>query len=643
MSAIELKAVNHFEDLFLSTKRLKPEIPRDDKGIITDGKVCVFQNEYNQQGDHSLADDNFIAWLKVQVKGKTLPKTKGYLTSFELNRDELQNIAKVGGLVLFVAGLPRDERGEKIPYFADLSLPNVELFLRQMGRNHARFSVPLQSFPTNPIGIYRYIHHLAIRQSENSLTTPDDALLENAEGFSITVPDSIDLSRPQLFGGPTSSAIIKIIGPNNQPQTIKALLKITPEDYLLREWEGMEVSCGEIAFSKTRRRKLESGEIEHYISPGICLTFDPNKVEQNFEVRYQSHLRYTLDDLLFMDALRKGKPILLNGEPTFEFKASRSRKLREFLEPLEYFQALNEMCGELGIDPKLCRIADLSESASNNLLDVCLCFSNKAVFNNEQGIPLRHELDLGAGKIQLLWVADEETGKWKPTSFFDTTKHVFAVTQEDPATKQKQLVPVTPYEFIPKGELGDVLNLHPELLVPAYEKLVGDFVLPHANDTVLSLITSADKTPHRRTELLKMALDLSNWTLQQDPDSPTYRINNFQIKKRLGIFTDDDQVIVQGLWNDARNHAYGEESLSIEVGSCILLGKFVGVDYQLENMGKTEQESFKTLPIYFLYQTQGEEYVLGSPNNDEDWSRVEKRILNEEFKEIAQATGHTPS
>ncbi|CAB0641997.1 hypothetical protein CIP107565_00892 [Corynebacterium diphtheriae] len=147
MSAIELKAVNHFEDLFLSTKRLKPEIPRDDKGIITDGKVCVFQNEYNQQGDHSLADDNFIAWLKVQVKGKTLPKTKGYLTSFELNRDELQNIAKVGGLVLFVAGLPRDERGEKIPYFADLSLPQRRTFLAADGAEPCKILRPTAKFP----------------------------------------------------------------------------------------------------------------------------------------------------------------------------------------------------------------------------------------------------------------------------------------------------------------------------------------------------------------------------------------------------------------------------------------------------------------------------------------------------------------
>lgn len=626
-----------FSELFLTTKRLEPEIPTGEKGIVADGHVNVYQNVYNEQTDHSLTGGNLVGQLKLQVKGKRLPKTKNYLTSFELHRYALENIKTIGGLVLLVAGLPRDERKETIPYYADLSVQNVELFLSQMGRNQATFNVPLQRFPTDPNEIYRYVYHLTERQSENCLITPDDTMLENAEGFTITLPHSVDLSRPQLFGGPTSSAIIKMIGPDNRTRAIKAMLKITPESYQLRRWEDMEVSCGETTYSETRRRKVKGEIIEFYLSPGICLSLDPTSDRQTNHMRYQSNLHYALNDLLFMDALCKGTPIQLNGIAAFEFKASRSGKLKEFLEPLDYFLALTEMCEDLGIDPKLCRVADLSESAAENLRDVCLCHSGKASFTNKQAIPLRHELDLGAGKILLLWVKDDETGRWVPTSFFDTTKHVFAVTQQNPNTKHKQLVPVTPYDFIPFGELGDVLNLRPDLLVPAYEKLVGDFVVSQANQTVLSLIASADKTPHRRNELLTMASDLNRWTIEQDKDCLYYTINSFQIKKRLGTFTDSDREAVHTIWMNAGRQIYGVDSLSIETGTSILLDKTEGIDYLLGKMGESDREFFKTLPIYFFHQIRGCGYVLGSPNNEADWSRIEKRIMDEEVEETVKA------
>ncbi|APT84654.1 hypothetical protein [Corynebacterium aquilae] len=634
MSNIEQTAVDHFRRLCRSTKRLQANIPDGEKGKITDGFIDVFENVHNKQTDQTLKDGNFLHRLDVQVKGRLLPKNKDYLKSFPLYRNDLENIKKVGGVVLLVAGVSRKTEEAEIAYYADLSVQTVDLLLSR-GRLRSKLSIQLQSFPTEPAEIYRYVRHLAKRQGTKNLITPDGALLNNAKGFSVTLPQQIDLTRPQVFGGLKDSAIIELIGPNEQKHVMNVLIKVTPEDYQLHKVEDLEVSCGDVTFSDIRKRRLESGKVELYFSPGICLTFDPKSNKQTFELQYESSLHHVLKDLLFMDALREGMPIKFNGESAFNFQKSRSKFLKEFLEPLDYFVALSNMCGDLSIDPKLCKVTDLSDTASKNLRDVYLCHVGLASFKHKQNIPLRHDLHLDKVKILLLWVPDEETGKWKPTSFFDTTKHMFAVTKQDPTTKQNHIEPVTPYDFIPHGELGDIINLQPDLLVPAYENLVGDSVASRANRTVLSLITSADETPHRRVELLKMASDLNKWTIEKEKENHSFLINRLQIKKRLGGLTDEDRKTTDAMWANACSQVYGDESLTIEVGTSILLGKHDGVDYLLSKMENTERECFKLLPIYYLHLNRVEDYISGSPDNQEDWSRIEQRLLNKEFEEIS--------
>lgn len=640
LSAIETRGVMYFTELFLNTKRLDPEIPIGDKGRITDGHVNVFKSVHNQQTDHSLKDGDFLGRLQVQVKGQLFPKNKNYIKSYPLAKHQLENIQKIGGVVLFVAGLPRDNEGDKIAYYADLAVENAEGFLNQMGKYQSSISIPLKLFPTDPQEVYRHIRHFQKRQSARNIITPDDKIMKNATGFTITLPHPIDFREPQVFGDPTSSAIIEVNGPGEQTQAINAVFQITPEDYLLRERQSLTVSCGDISYLSTRWRRIASDIIEHHISPGICVTFNSAGTVRSFSLHYQTFVHFILKDLLFIEALQNGLPFLINNKEVFKIDSPDS-DLDHFLEPLNYLNELIKMCDIFGVDPKLCRLADISEYAAESLKKICACLFHNAAFENRQGIPLRHEIDLGNYKLQLLWVFDQTADRWVPTNFFDTTNHVFAAVNGDLNGEQNNYVGVTPYDFFRKGELGTILNLCPESLVSSYQNLSGEDALIHANQTVLNLIESADQHQNRRVELLSMASDLNSWTIEKDESSLHYAINRFQIRKRLGEFTDADQIEVRRIWEKAEGKQFGDDSLRIEAAASILLDRAEGITYLLGKMTASERDYFKSFPIYFLHENRERPYIIGTPNNDEDWARVEAKIMAEQTDQMLHPVRHS--
>ena len=105
------------------------------------------------------------------------------LPSFELARSELENIKAVGGVVLLVASIPKDDPDQKTPYFADLTPSNVDSLLEQMPKTQSAKSVPLREFPMEIQDVYNYIKHLQQRQRKKALSTPVTPLYKMQQGL----------------------------------------------------------------------------------------------------------------------------------------------------------------------------------------------------------------------------------------------------------------------------------------------------------------------------------------------------------------------------------------------------------------------------------------------------------------------------
>ena len=633
MSRIEREAVNAFRALFDSTRMLEPCLETGEKGAITDGYVDIYKSEYNQQTDHGLREGEFLGRLYVQIKGRMVDRNRS-LSSFPLSRRALEAIKAIGGLVLLVAAIDKEDHTPMATYYADLMPSDVDHLLSQMSSGQKKKAVPLKRFPNDPDEIYTYIRHSHRRYKAGPAVSPNDELMKATDSISVSLPYEVDWSTPQLIGGPGSNAILEVTDKAENKHVIDATIQVTPEDYVLHSLDNLSLSCGGIVFDSPRRRRVSENEAELYVSPGICFTFNIKK-KCRVKLHYQSSLYDALRDQKFLVGMLNGEPILANGQEWLQLGATPSH-LKEFVKPINYLEDLDRLCQELKIDSKLFQATDLGEQTLNSLKTLVLCLFHGSGLENKQGIPLRQSIDVNGDLIEILWVHDDKESRWVPISFYDSLKFWCAAPLSDSNENDSDGIPelVTPYEFFTAEDLARVLNLNLEHAVEAYRRIGTQRARELAGMTVLKLIKGADSTIHRRNEFLSAALRLIDWVLEDCSKNPHAVIDHMQIKSRLDSLTPNDIEVLTQLWKEAGDKSFGEDSLYIEIATSILLKKFEGTEYLLSKMCDADRLTFEENPLWFLYENRSVSYIVGTPENKNEWQAIEDKLYRESIEEI---------
>lgn len=633
MSRIEREAVNAFRALFDSTRMLEPDLETGEKGAITDGYVDIYKSEYNQQTDHGLREGDLLGRLPVQIKGRKIDRNRK-LSSFSLSRSALNSIKAIGGLVLLVAAIDKEDHTPTATYYADLMPRDVDYLLSRMSGGQKTKAVPLNSFPDDPGAIYRHIYHSHRRYRSNVVVSPSDELMKATDSISVSLPYEVDWSTPQVIGGPGSNAILEVTDKAENKHVIDATIQVTPEDYVLHSIDNLSLSCGGIVFDSPRRRRVSGNEAELYVSPGICFTFNVKK-KSRVKLHYQRSLYDALQDQKFLVGALNGDPIRANDQEWLRLEGT-SCGLNEFVKPINYLEDLDRLCQELKIDSKLFQATDLGEHTLNSLKTLVLCLFRGSGLENKQGIPLRQSIDVNGDTIEILWVHDDEESRWVPISFFDSLKFWCAAhlndSNENVSDGPAELV--TPYEFFTAEDLARVLNLNLEHAVEAYQRIGTQRARELAGITVLKLIKGADSTIHRRHEFLSAALRLIEWILEDCGKSPHTVIDHMQIKSRLGSLVPNDIETLAQLWKEAGDKSFGEDSLYIETATSILLKKFEGTEYLLSKMRDVDRLAFEGDPLWFLYEHRDVSYIVGTPGNEDEWQAIEDKLDREKIEEI---------
>lgn len=631
MGRIERSAARCFDEFFDATENLEPEIQVGEKGKITDGFVYVYSSSPNAQSDYSLKDGSLIGRLPVQVKGKLVSKTGVPPRSFNLKRHELENMAKVGGVVLLVAGLPRSNSGKPTLFYADLGSDNVKYELAQMASTQASRSVRLTELPADPGEVVSLFAHLQKRFNLTSVIKPNTALMSRVEGITVSTPREVDFSRPQFFGGPGSSAIIAVNLQGGETQVIDSILQLTPEEYGLVRNEDLTVSCGTVAFNDTRRRRRTDDRVEFHVSPGIRFVLD-REGKSSWHLRFQNRLYYAAKDVAFIENLREGLPVCFNGVEAFQFSGGGA-ELKEFMRASQYLEDLNKLCSHFSIDPKLFPIASFPEASFDELHTLVLHLFYGGEIQIDSDNPVRKCIELSGKSIQLVWT--NFGGVWEVHSLFDVSKMTIAGMLNDAEDEKRKYEQVTAFELFDASELSSILNLCPDQVVEGYSKIGDDRAVQLAGYTVLKLITAADEAPERRLELLGIAGKLSKWVLQNNGDDIFANLNDLQIKYRLGKLSDLDRDFLEATWRQARQQAFGDDSLTVELETIILLGKSDGVNYLLGQMTPEDRRAQEKSPVMYLRDVTGA-YLSTEPNNASEWQSIEDEIEREMMQEIVR-------
>lgn len=623
---IERTAIRYFEEVFDQIDGLAPEFKSGDKDRISDGFVYVYSAKPNAQSDYTLRDGSFVGRVTVQIKGRLVSKAGTPHRSFPLQKHQLQSIQKIGGLILLVAAVPRDGGSKPIPFYADLAPDNARHILEQMEPGQKQKAISLQQFPTDPDEVVSLMSHLQKRLGTNSSVKPNDYLMKNADKLTITTPGYVDYSRPQLIGGPGSSAIISVHMQGGEAQVIDTVMQLTPAEYGLHRVQDMKVACGGIEFADIRRRKLVNGGVELYLSPGVCLVLRKNGACR-LRYRSQASLFDVSKDIAFLSNLEDGNPVQVNGVDALNLKNLKG--IEPIVRVRNYLADLGKLCAYFGVDPKLFRVRDLPQSTVDELRVLTLhLFYGGAQFDDLLCNTATIEI---LGRQLRLAVAQPSS---QVASLFDSAQVQFGSAVGTANENEAVQKAVTAFEFFNASELASTLNLNPELMVAGYRAIGGQRGVDLASDTVFKLVSAADQEEVRRKEFLEMALELSDWVIENDPENLSALLNRMQVRYRLGTLEGSDIETIESIWGAARRRKYEGDSLIVETVCSILLGQSDGTNYLLRQLDEAERQRFDEAPIMFLHKNRGQRYEVGVPSNAEDWAMIEEEITQESVEEL---------
>lgn len=625
MAWIEKQATRFFADLIERNPCLEAEIRDGEKDRISDGFIYIYRDSRNIQTDHSLQNGNFIGRVLVQVKGRK--DQHGH--PFPLTRTNLENIEKAGGLLFLVADIPRDDGENLKGYYADLAPRNVKHLLGQMKPEQKNKSVPLTPFPNDPTEILSLVSHIQKRLSLTNVVMPNQRLFNEAEGLTIASSKAIDFTYPQLLGGPNSSAIISVKGPEGTEQVIDSILQVIPQDYGLERNDGLTVSCGSVQFDDTRKRKISGGRVQFYISPGISLVLD-RKHQFRFTFRYQSKLHDVRKDLAFIEALLRGNFVSFDGVDTLKLE-SDPEPLRRITSTRPFLDDLDRICSHFEVDPRIFTVVDLSPSTYPALKTVVDHITGRRKFDSNSTHPLRQTIEIGGRNLELIWW--KNGSEWDVHGLFDPSHSLIAGSNTD-KRDSSNFEPVTPYEFFSATQIANTLNLNRKFLLGAYRRIGGDRGLDLASGTVFKLLSAADQTLDRRSEFLDMAEELNDWILSENPDDMVVWLNGMQIRRRRGTLTNDDLARINEVWCQAERKDYGEDSILIELAANVLLRRADGVSYLLSQIDDELRERLEKSPLMFLHRLEDRPYEISVVSNVDDWQRIEQDIEREMLTEV---------
>lgn len=343
----------------------------NDKTPLLDGSILIYSS-----GKHSNA--NLIGSISCQIKSTTSKNVKKYNKFYQLNRDELTGIQKLGGALLFVVWInnPNDYK----VYYQRLTRLYITGLLKKS--NAQKPSIPLTEFPTNPNNKLN-----VLRQASFDLNaTVVNKLVE------VKKPDEIILPTYMLDPSDFKSSMD---GLENQNLTIYAkkdgslhpLALINNDDIELikTELDNNEVEFGTMGPFSVRRysrqRKEDKEPLIYFITGAnnkLTITIrnlSQKKNKINIKVNKADKISDQLTNIKIMKYLVTNGKIKLNGT-TIDLSKNMvplgSNKIKKINGWISELSAIKEVSQKLNIN----FYRDYENNQLNNQLNILLNFVN---------------------------------------------------------------------------------------------------------------------------------------------------------------------------------------------------------------------------------------------------------------------------
>lgn len=588
--SIEQKAVNKINALFENCMNLDPQIPINDKGILTDGHINVFNTNSDS---HSVED--FAGRVNVQVKGTSVTEFKDKL-SYSVARKALEGFLKLRGVLYFVVALQRD--GKKKAYYLDLSPFEIMKILNGMKSEAQSKTLHFKRLPTTPEK-FTAIVQLALKRLEEDPWLGFEGIdPENIRGFTIHSLGNINFNRPVILNRDELDFAIEV-NTDSGRILVDANVELTPQEYLPTRIK-IPVASGIWEVESYTWRRLSESEAEVMITPGIRLTTSRigEKVSLSVTFTPQDGLIHQHFDLGFMISLAESGELRFGTESEF-FRFPFLSDLEDLKSQFALLDKLITLLDHLEIDCALISLNSITDKQWRQLEDMYSAIVMNEEFTQDVEASNRRILQpIGPWFIELFITPGEYDGRWKLHGLTDLrTAHWAQRVNQD--SESPLFHEVTPYEIIAPERLSHTLNLRPSAIQEHYDLIrEHNYCTKIATTKAFDFLHAADISATRRDEFLDLAERLNEWLVSKNGHQPQLLINQWQIQARRSSLTSDERFDVRKL---RRSLGPSSEEQQCVIGCAILLGDHEEVSDLIAGMTIHDKQQLESLPIWSFW------------------------------------------
>ena len=592
---IELCGVVKLKDCLIRSEYLIPDISECNNIPSWDGLVEVYNNK-----DLNKKKSTLLARVPVQVKGQMNSDILCDIINFNVDKADLINYLKDGGVIFFVVCL-RDFDNYRI-YYEALTPLKLKRYIKNMEKRNS-ISLTLKTFPKDNIDeftdiFFNFSLDMNKQPSEKYLSLNDlnknppvgfDTISVRYLGIQYKDPMDYFLTHDVVLYANHSGAGISFpvehIKFTEFGQIIDFPVVIDNTEYY---------SNYRLSYSKEGTKVIIGNSVS------FLHLKDSGKVI--FNLKFAGTLSQRINDTEFVLALLKHKYYSVTGDNphTFSFGDDTLEGIN-FDKSILYYtnclKLLNEtkqvleilrITDELNIDAK----TDKDDEYINILISSILYKESQDLIVSSKTVSDSFHTKIKICNLSIsLLITKEEDGKYKIENFYD---NIYSGFYDVPGTDRTINVPL--YLALSEDDFITVSNIDYEAMVKSFIDIeVSIDLIEMTYFFILTMLNAYDKS--KKQILLDTSLKLLEWIINSGQNTiyEIYLLNKLQIFKR-------NRELSAFEISQLNNIVSSNKDNKILTGAYILLENFDMADYHFNKMSQNEQTDFKNFPINIFWK-----------------------------------------
>ncbi|MRX73646.1 hypothetical protein GJU40_16000 [Bacillus lacus] len=578
---IEEIAVAAVRNEILKSDFLSDEIPTNDKTPSWDGEIWAYNNKSQRK-------DTLFGKVPVQVKGKKVGILSEADTKFPIQKTDLENYYKNGGILFFVIEMV-DSQNTQIFYLTLLPIDIKEILTEMKGKKS--ITKAFKKLPSTGKALEfitrNFIHH----SRKQSISLIDDIKVNEFDTYTgkLFVLDKNNLTDDLFEYGTYMYGRIEEL--NLEVPLYKIDITQMAEETDL--WVGLN---GNIIYEEVIR-VIEKEKITLRFGKSFVIDF-PKIIKSSDQIKIHFNEKGCIQDRIkdcnFMLDLIKGEKVNIKDiEVPLNNFDKKEKFLKEIPDYIIYLEQIEETFSKLGV-PFNRDLKNLTKDDFKKieiLKDIILNKNYERLKLNSENPFINFFID----DLKIVLVSLKNVEGWIVFNLFDleaiNSNFKITAVSED----KKHQVRHSPYIVFKMEELFSMSNLKLKVIEESFKQI--DYNDPYAfdltNNFLLNALIYYDQGKERN-EILNLILNVYEYLYHLQPDNILCFLNRMQVIKRKREYTWEEKEEIfkrknQGIHND-----------EILCGFSILLDSKIEFEIYFKKLREEQKEAFKAYPIYNL-------------------------------------------